>query len=124
MDEERKPGRPLGAPDARLQHPRKQPPAVTLDIRKMASSLNRVEPIRARPPLFLDAELTRMVSDLTRDIERFDSLVDCQRRLLQAPTGNGAKAQRRWREIRARAGIITTRVHAILDEITLPVANS
>jgi hypothetical protein len=90
----------------------------------MASSLNRLEPIRARPPLFLDAELTRMVSDLTRDIERFDSLVHNQRRLLQAPTSNGAKAQRQWRQIHARAGIITTKVHAILDEITLPVADN
>ena len=90
----------------------------------MASSLHRLEPIRARPPLFVDPELTRMVSDLTRDIERFDSLVDSQRWLLQAPTGDDAKAKRQWREIRARMGIITTKVHALLDEITPPVANN
>jgi hypothetical protein len=90
----------------------------------MASSLSRFEPVRARPPLSLDADLTRMVSDLTRDVERFDSLLHSQRSLLQAPTSNGAKAERQWREIRARASMITTKVHAILDEFNLPVANN
>jgi hypothetical protein len=90
----------------------------------MASSLHRLEPIGSRPPLFLDAELTRMVSDLTRDIERFDSLVDSQRRLLQASTRDGAKAERRLKEIRSRVGVITTKVHAILHEIDLPVADN
>jgi hypothetical protein len=89
----------------------------------MANSLDRFEPSRAQPPLLLDAELTRMVSDLTRDVELFDSLVDGQRRLLQQRTG-GPKAERQWREIRSRVGIITARVHAILDEIALPLAES
>jgi hypothetical protein len=90
----------------------------------MASSLSRFEPVSARPPLSLDADLTRMVSELTRDVERFDSLVDSQRQLLQKRTGDGAKAERQWRQIRARAGTITTRVHAILHEIDLPVADN
>jgi hypothetical protein len=90
----------------------------------VADSLNRIEPIRARPPLFLDAELSRMVSELTRDVEQFDSLVHGQRQLLQQRTSDGAKAERQWREIRARVGIITTKVHAILDEIALPVADN
>ena len=84
----------------------------------MASSLSRIETIHDRPPLLSDAELTRMVSDLTRDIERFDSLVDSQRRLIQARIADGAKAERRWREIRARVGTITMKAQAILDEIT------
>jgi hypothetical protein len=117
-----KPGRPLGAPDALLGYPRKQSPPFTLGRRKVAS-LNRFEGIPARP-VFHEAELSRMVSELTRDVERFDLLVNNQRRLLQAPTSNGAKAQRQWRQIHARAGIITTKVHAILDEIALPVANN
>ena len=124
MDGELKRGRAQSAPEARLDHRRKQSPPVTLSTRKMANSLDRVEPIRARPPLFLDAELTQMVSDLTRDVERFDSLVHSQRRLLQHRTKDGAKAERQWQEIRARVGIITTKVHAILDEIALPVADS
>jgi hypothetical protein len=111
-------------PEARLNKPRKQSSPVTLGTRKMASSLHRPEPIGSRPPLFLDAELTRMVSDLTRDIERFDSLVDSQRRLLQASTRDGAKAERRLKEIRSRVGVITTKVHAILHEIDLPVADN
>jgi hypothetical protein len=90
----------------------------------MANSLDRFEPRRAQPPLLLDAELTRMVSDLTRDVEQFDSLVDSQRRLLQQRTANGPRAERQWREIRARVGVITTKVHAILDEIALPATES
>jgi hypothetical protein len=119
-----KPERPRGTPDARLDQPRKQSPSATLGRPKMANSLNRFEPIRARPPMFLDAELTRIVSELTRDVEQFDSLVHSQRQLLQQRTSDGAKAERQWREIRARVGIITTKVHAILDEIALPVANN
>jgi hypothetical protein len=124
MDGERKQGRPLVAPDARLKQPRKQSPPVTLGTGKMASSLHRLEPTSSRQALFLDAELTQMVSDLTHDIERFDSLVNGQRRLLQASTRDGAKAERRMKEIRSRVGVITTKVHAILEEITLPVVNN
>jgi hypothetical protein len=124
VDGELKRGRPPGAPEKRVDHRRKQSPSATLVTRKMANSLDRVEPIRVRPPLFLEAELTRMVSDLTRDVEQIDSLVDRQRKLLQQRTSNGAKAERQWNEIRARVGIITTKVHAILDEIALPVADS
>jgi|SRR5450759_563865 len=119
-----KPERPLGRPDAWPGYLRKQSPPFTLRRRKVADSLNRIEPIRARPPLFLDAELSRMVSELTRDVEQFDSLVHGQRQLLQQRTSDGAKAERQWREIRARVGIITTKVHAILDEIALPVADN
>jgi hypothetical protein len=90
----------------------------------MASSLSRFEPVSARPPLFADGELTEMVSELTRDVEQLDSLVDSRRQLLQKRTGDGAKAERQWRQIRARAGTITTRVHAILHEIDLPVADN
>jgi hypothetical protein len=124
MDGERKPGRPPGALDARLDNARKQSPRVTLGSRKMASYLSPVEPIRAGTPLFFDAELTRLVSDLTHDVEQFDSLVHSQRRLLQNRTSDGTKAERQWREIRARVGIIETKVHAILDEIARPVAAS
>jgi hypothetical protein len=123
MDGERKPGRPPGALDARLDNACKQSPRVTLGSRKMASSLNPVEPIRAGTALFFDAELTRLVSDLTRNVEQFDSLVHSQRRLLQQRTSDGAKAERQSREIRARVGIIETKVHAILGEIALPIAD-
>jgi hypothetical protein len=91
--------------------------------KKKMASLNRFEGVPAQP-LSLDADLTRMVSDLTRDVEQFDSLVHRQRRLLQKRAHDGAKAERRLREIHVRVGILTTKVHAILDEIALPVANS
>jgi hypothetical protein len=110
MDGKRTAEMSRGALDERLDQPRKQSPSATLGRPKMANSLNGFEPIRARPPVFLDADLSRMVSDLTRDVKGFDSLVH--------RTSDGAKAERQWREIRARAGIITTKVHAILDEIT------
>jgi hypothetical protein len=87
------------------------------------ASLNRYEGIPARPVL-LDSDITRMVSDLTRDVERFDSLVHRQRRLLQQRTHDGAKAERQLREIHARVGDIKTKVHAILEEIAVPVAES
>jgi hypothetical protein len=92
--------------------------------RKMASSLRRFEPIQAAPPSVCDGELTRMVSDLTRDVEQFDSLLHSQRQLLEQRAGNGAMAGRQLREIRARVGILTTKVHSILDELALPVADS
>ena len=90
----------------------------------MASSLSRFEPASARPSLFAGGDLTEMVSELTRDVEQLDSLVDRQRQLLQKRTGDGAKAERQWRQIRARAGTLTTKVHAILHEFTPPVPNN
>jgi hypothetical protein len=84
---------------------------------------DRYERIPARP-LFLNAELSRMVSELTRDVEQFDSLLHSQRQLLQQPTSDGEKAERQWRQIRARVGTLTTKVHAVLDEIALPNADS
>jgi hypothetical protein len=65
-----------------------------------------------------------MVSELTRDVERFDSLLHSQRQLLQQQTCDGEKAERQWRKIRVEVGRITTKVHAVLDEIALPVADS
>jgi hypothetical protein len=94
-----------------------------LGLRKVAYSLNRLESIPARPWL-IDAELSRMMSELTRDVEKFDSLIESRRRLLQMPARDGEEAERQWRMIRARVGRITTKVHAILDEIALPVADS
>ena len=89
----------------------------------MAELGNRYERIPAGP-LFLDAELSRMVSELARDVEQFDSLLHRQRELLQQQTSDGEKAERRWRKIRAQAVRITTKVQAVLDEIALPVADS
>jgi hypothetical protein len=117
-----KPGRPLGAPDARLDHPRKHSAPRTLGLQKMAS-VNRFEGIPDGPAIHY-SELSRKVSELTHDVEQFDSLVHSKRRLLQHRTTDGAKAERQFREIRARVDIITTKVHAILDEIALPVADS
>ncbi len=73
--------------------------------------------------LLLDDELSGMVSELTRDVERFDSLLDSQRQLLQR-TSDGKKAEREWRRIRSEVGRITTKVHAVLDEIALPFTDS
>lgn len=117
-----KPGRPPGAPDALLGYPRKQSPPFTLGRRKVAS-LNRFEGIPARP-VFHEAELSRMVSELTRDIERFDLLVNSQRQQLQELASDGEKVKRQWRKIRAQVDTITTKVQAILDEIAVPVADN
>jgi hypothetical protein len=87
------------------------------------ASLHRFEGIPAGP-VFLNADITRMVSDLTRDVEQFDSLVHRQRRLLEQGTHDGANAERQLREIRVRVGVIKTKIHAILDEISPPVADS
>lgn len=89
----------------------------------MASS-NRLESVPAQSTV-LDADLIRKVSDLTRDVERFNSLVDRQRRLLQQQ-GNcdGAKGERQLREIRGRVRMLTTKLRAILDEIAVPVTES
>jgi hypothetical protein len=87
------------------------------------ASLHRFEGIPARPA-FLDADITQMVSDLTREVEQFDSLVLSQRRLLTERASDGASAEQQMRELRARVGVIKTKVHAILDEIALPVADS
>jgi len=64
-----------------------------------------------------------MVSDLTRDVEQFDSLLQSQRNLFQQAK-DVQPAERQWRQIRTELGRITTRVHAVLDEIALPIADS
>jgi hypothetical protein len=87
-----------------------------LGRQKMADFRNPYERMAARPVL-LDAELIRMVSELTRDVEQFDSLLQSQRQLLQR-TSDGEKAERQWRKIRAQVGRIKTKVHAVLDEIS------
>jgi hypothetical protein len=89
---------------------------------KVADSHNYYERIHAGPSL-LDAELRRMVSELAGDVERFDSLLHSQRRLLQLAR-DGEQAERQFRKIRVEVGRITTKVHAVLDEIALPVADS
>jgi hypothetical protein len=79
---------------------------------------NDYESIPDRPS-FLDADLSRMVSELAHDVEQFHLLVHSQRRLLQLGTGDEKNAQRQWSEIRARACRITSKAHAVLEEIAL-----
>jgi hypothetical protein len=93
-----------------------------LGRQKVADFRNWYERIPAGPS-FLDAELSRMVSELAGDVERFDSLLHSQRRLLQLAS-DGEQAERQFRKIRVEVGRITTKVHAVLDEIALPVADS
>jgi hypothetical protein len=69
-----------------------------------------------------DAELTREVAELTRDVERFDSILDIQRCLLEQRTPNEENARRHWNQIRAGLGLITSRTREILDEIAQPNA--
>ena len=75
-------------------------------------------------PSFLDAELRRMVSELARDVEHFDSLLQRQRELLQQQASDGEKAERRWRKIRAQAVRINAQVHAVLSEMGSPIVHS
>lgn len=70
-----------------------------------------------------NAELTRVVSELTRDVERFDSILNIQRQLLQHGPQNEEKAERQWKKIGASVGKITTKTREILDEIGQPVAD-
>jgi hypothetical protein len=67
-----------------------------------------------------DAELTRVVAELTRDVERLDSILDIQRYLLEQRTPNEENAKRHWKQIRAGLVRITTRTREILDEIAQP----
>jgi hypothetical protein len=67
-----------------------------------------------------DAELIREVVELTRDVERLDSILDIQRYLLEQRTPNEENAKRHWKQIRAGLGRITTRTQEILDEIAQP----
>jgi hypothetical protein len=67
-----------------------------------------------------DIELTREVAELTRDVERLDSIIDIQRYLLEQRTPNEENAKRHWKQIRAGLGRITTRTREILDEIAQP----
>jgi hypothetical protein len=67
-----------------------------------------------------DTELTRAVAELTRDVERLDSILDIQRYLLEQRTPNEENAKRHWKQIRAGLGRITARTREILDDITQP----
>lgn len=67
-----------------------------------------------------DIELTREVAELTRDLERLDSILDIQRYLLEQRAPNEENAKRHWRQIRAGLHRITTRTREILDEIAQP----
>ena len=67
-------------------------------------------------------ELVRIVSRLTHDIERFDSMIRDQRHLLQQYGGElGAfddkLIRRQSRRISARAAEIVTRAHGALEEL-------
>ena len=96
--------------------------AVHVGLAEVVDFRNGYESIPARPS-FLDAELSRMVSELARDVEQFNSLVHSQRRLLQQGTGDEESAQRQWSEIRARACRITIKAHAVLDEIAIDASS-
>jgi hypothetical protein len=65
-----------------------------------------------------------MVSELARDVETFDLLLDGQRKLLQQPASDWELAERHWRKVRAQAIRITTKVQAVLAEMALPAAGS
>ena len=67
-----------------------------------------------------DIELTQVVEELTRDVERLDSIIDIQRHLLEHRTPNEENAKRHWKQIRAGLRRITTRTREILDEIAQP----
>ena len=67
-----------------------------------------------------DAELTRAVAELTRDVERLDSILDIQRYLLEQRTSSEENAKRHWKQIRAGLVRITSRTQKILDDIVLP----
>ena len=102
---------------------RKQFPPLTLSLQKMADLHIGCERVPARQ-LFLDAQLTRMVSELTRDVERFDSLIDSQRCLLQQATPDGQTAERQWRRIHSEIGRITSKIYCVINEIALPSGES
>ena len=72
------------------------------------------------PQLFLDAQLARMVSELTRDVERFDSFIATNRCLLQQTIPDGRTANRQWRRIHSEIGRITSKIYCVIDEIALP----
>jgi hypothetical protein len=67
-----------------------------------------------------DTELTRVVAELARDVERFDSTLDIQRYLLEHRKHNDENAKRHWKQIRAGLGRITSRTREILDDIAQP----
>jgi hypothetical protein len=67
-----------------------------------------------------DTELTRVVAELTRDVERLDSILDIQRFLLEQPAPSEENAKRHWKQIRAGLSRITTRTRVILDQIAQP----
>jgi hypothetical protein len=67
-----------------------------------------------------DAELTRAVAELTRDVERLDSILDIQRYLLEQRTTSEENARRHWKQIRAGLVGIMSRTQEILDDIVLP----
>jgi hypothetical protein len=75
-------------------------------------------------PLLLDPELARMVSDLTREVEQFDSLLNSHRQLLLRRTIDAQGTGFQWGRIRAEVGRITTKVYAVFDEIALPITDS
>jgi hypothetical protein len=64
-----------------------------------------------------------MLSELARDVERFDSFLYSQRQSLQRARGCG-QAEGQWTQLRTEMGRITTKVHDVLDEIALPVPDS
>jgi hypothetical protein len=67
-----------------------------------------------------DAELTRAVAELTRDVERLDSILEIQRYLLGQRTSSEENAKRHWKQIRSGLVGITSMTQKILDEIVLP----
>jgi hypothetical protein len=67
-----------------------------------------------------DAELTRAVAELTRDVERLDSILDIQRYLLEQRTTSEENARRHWKQIRAGLVRSISRTQEILDDIVLP----
>jgi hypothetical protein len=67
-----------------------------------------------------DAELTRAVAELTRDVERLDSILDIQRYLLEQRTTSEENAKRHWKQIRSGLVGIISRTEEILDDIVLP----
>lgn len=71
-------------------------------------------------PLMDSAELTRAVSELARDVERIDSILNLQRQLFKERTPNAKRATRQWKQIRAGIGTITTKTRQILDELGQP----
>jgi len=73
--------------------------------------------------VLLNADLSRAVVDLARDLEQFDSSLQSQRRLLQRAGGH-EPAVRRRKEIRAEVARITTKVRSVLNGIALTDGDS